>query len=149
MVLALIATVLMLFAMGFFFLGTLPLLFRLKYDVPADARFVRGLFNVYFLAVVVTATLAAVSYAFAGEPGFLRAVLDGGGAAAAGEGAGPDAEEAPRFSRSRRHQLPARLLSAEACAGMEAARRRHLRVGLGGAQREGSRHGPALRSQHA
>ena len=70
MFIALVATVLMLFAMGFFLLGTLPLLVRLKYDAPTDAPFMRGLFNVYFIAVIVTAALAAVSYVLAGEPGF-------------------------------------------------------------------------------
>lgn len=67
---ALAATVLMLFAMGFFLLGTLPLLVRLKYDVPTDAPFMRGLFNVYFIAVMATATLSAFFYALAGEPAF-------------------------------------------------------------------------------
>jgi mannose-6-phosphate isomerase-like protein (cupin superfamily) len=67
---ALATTVLMLFAMGYFLLGTLPLLVRLKYDVPADARFMRGLFNTYFIALGCTAALAAVSYGFIGEPAF-------------------------------------------------------------------------------
>src|SRR3954467_13035622 len=67
---ALAATVLMLFAMGYFLLGTLPLLIRLKYDTAADARFMRGLFNVYFIALACAAALAALSYAFISELAF-------------------------------------------------------------------------------
>ena len=69
MFVALAATVLMLVAMGFFLLGTPPLLL-LKYDAPNDARFVRWLFNIYFIVVMLTAAFAAVSYALAGEPAF-------------------------------------------------------------------------------
>src|SRR4051812_14838788 len=69
MFLALAASVLLLCAMGFFLLGTPPLLV-LKYDVPSDARFMRGLFNVYFIAVTLMAALASASYALAGQPAF-------------------------------------------------------------------------------
>jgi len=64
---ALVLTALMFFAMGVFLLGTPPLLLRLKYDVPSDARFVRGLCDVYFIAVTATALLAAVSFGLAGQ----------------------------------------------------------------------------------
>ena len=63
---ALVLTALMCFAMGFFLLGTPPLLL-LKYDAPNDARFVHGLFDIYFVAVMVAAALAGVSYALAGQ----------------------------------------------------------------------------------
>src|SRR3954469_820531 len=69
MFLALVATVLLLCATGFFLLGTPPLLL-LKYDVPNDARFMRGLFNVYFIAVTLMAALASASYALAGQPAY-------------------------------------------------------------------------------
>ena len=52
-VLALIPTVLLLVWMGFFMMGSLPLLV-LKHDTPLDSRFIRGLFNVYYLAVMLT-----------------------------------------------------------------------------------------------
>jgi mannose-6-phosphate isomerase-like protein (cupin superfamily) len=63
---ALALTAVMMFAMGFFLLGTPPLLL-LKYDVPNDARFVRGLSDLYFVAVMVTAALAGVCYALGGQ----------------------------------------------------------------------------------
>ncbi|MDM0068471.1 hypothetical protein [Variovorax sp. J31P207] len=47
-VMALIPTVLLLVWMGFFMMGSLPLLV-LKHDTPLDSRFIRGLFNVYYL----------------------------------------------------------------------------------------------------
>lgn len=72
---ALALTTMMLFAMGFFLLGTPPLLLRLKYDEPNDARFVRGLFDVYFVAVSLTAALAAASYAAAGEFAFAAGMM--------------------------------------------------------------------------
>lgn len=50
--LALLATVGLLISMGFFMLGSLPLLV-LRHDTPMDARFIRGmLFNVVQLATV-------------------------------------------------------------------------------------------------
>src|SRR2546421_5466696 len=69
MFLALAATVLLLCAMGFFLLGTPPLLL-LKYDVPNNASFMRGLFNIYFIAVTLMAALASASYALAGQPAY-------------------------------------------------------------------------------
>lgn len=69
MLVALVATVLVLFAMGFFLIGTPPLLL-LKYDAPNDARFMRALFNTYFVAVMLMAALAAASYALGGQPAF-------------------------------------------------------------------------------
>lgn len=66
---ALVCTVLLLIAMGFFMLGSLPLLV-LKHDTPLDARFIRGLFDFYYLAVMVTATAAALSYVWANRPAF-------------------------------------------------------------------------------
>ena len=66
---ALLATVGLLISMGFFMLGSLPLLI-LKHDTPLDARFIRGLFYYYYGAVMATATAAAAGYAFAGKPLF-------------------------------------------------------------------------------
>jgi hypothetical protein len=60
-------TVLLLVWMGFFLLGSLPLLI-LKHDTLLDARFIRGLFDVYYKAVMVVATGGAVAYALARHP---------------------------------------------------------------------------------
>lgn len=75
MIFAFAATVALLVWMGFFMMGSLPLLI-LKHDTPMDARFIRGLFNVYYWAVIVTATAGALGYALAGRPVF--AILLGG-----------------------------------------------------------------------
>lgn len=68
-VMSLIATVVLLVWMGFFMMGSLPLLV-LQHDTPLDARFIRGLFNVYYLAVMPTASAAALGYAWIGRPLF-------------------------------------------------------------------------------
>jgi hypothetical protein len=68
-ILALFATVLSLVCMGYFMLGSLPLLV-LNHDTPLDARFIRGLFNVYYKALPILAGFGAVSFALVGKPGF-------------------------------------------------------------------------------
>ncbi len=68
-VVALMATVVLLVWMGFFMMGSLPLLV-LAHDTPLDSRFIRGLFNVYYVAVMLTASAAALSYAWTGRPVF-------------------------------------------------------------------------------
>ena len=60
-------TVLLLVWMGFFALGSLPLMI-LKHDTLLDARFIRGLFDVYYKAVMVVSTGGAVAYAAARHP---------------------------------------------------------------------------------
>ena len=66
---ALFFTVALLVTTGYFLLGSVPLLI-LKHDTPLDSRFVRGFFNIYFLAAILTASAAAVSYALAGRVAF-------------------------------------------------------------------------------
>ena len=66
---ALLSTVALFCWMGFFMMGSLPLLV-LKHDTPLDARFIRGLFNVYYIAAMVTAAVAALSYVWAGQSAF-------------------------------------------------------------------------------
>lgn len=63
---ALVLTAVMFFAMGFLLLASPPLLL-LKYDVPNDARFVRGLVHIFFGAVTLAAVLAGVNFALAGQ----------------------------------------------------------------------------------
>ena len=59
--------VLLLVWMGFFMLGSLPLMI-LKHDTPMDARFIRGLFDVYYKAVIVVASAGTLAHAFARRP---------------------------------------------------------------------------------
>ncbi|WP_395703551.1 hypothetical protein [Aquabacterium sp.] len=66
---ALFFTVALLVTTAYFLMGGLPLLV-LKHDTPLDARFVRGFFNVYYKAAMVTALGAAISYALWGRFGF-------------------------------------------------------------------------------
>lgn len=72
---ALIATVGLIISMGFFMMGSLPLLV-LQHDTPLDGRFIRGLFNVYYRAVAITGACGALGYTLAGRPLF-AAVLGG------------------------------------------------------------------------
>ena len=67
LIVALISTVALLVWMGFFMMGSLPLLV-LKHDTPLDARFIRGLFNLYYVAVMITATVGALSSALGNRP---------------------------------------------------------------------------------
>src|SRR5512138_2471091 len=52
--------------MGFFMLASPPLLI-LKHDTPTDGRFIRGLFNIYYLAVMAIAAIAAAGCVLAGR----------------------------------------------------------------------------------
>jgi len=74
---ALIFTVALLVTTAYFLMGSVPLLI-LKHDTPMDARFVRGFFNTYYLAAMLTASATAASYALAG-----RLAVAGGAAALA------------------------------------------------------------------
>jgi hypothetical protein len=66
MIAALFFTVALLVTTAYFIMGSIPLLI-LKHDTPLDARFVRGFFNIYYVAAVVTAGATSISYAFAGR----------------------------------------------------------------------------------
>jgi len=66
LIIALISSVVLVVWMGFFMMGSLPLLI-LKHDTPVDARFIRGLFNVYYMAIMSTAAVGALGGAFAGR----------------------------------------------------------------------------------
>jgi hypothetical protein len=63
---ALVFTVILLAITAYFLMGALPLLI-LKHDTPMDARFVRGFFDTYYLAVIWAAGAASLSYALAGR----------------------------------------------------------------------------------
>ena len=66
---ALFLTIPLLICMGYFFMGSLPLLV-LNHDSPLDSRFIRGFFNTYYIAVICTASIATISYALAGHLAF-------------------------------------------------------------------------------
>jgi hypothetical protein len=62
-------TVVLLVTTAYFLMGGLPLLI-LKHDVPVDAKFVRGFFNVYYRAAFWAALGASASYALWGRFAF-------------------------------------------------------------------------------
>ncbi len=61
---ALICAVALLVVTAYSIMGSAPLLV-LNHDTPLDARFIRNFFNTYYLAVMVTASATAISYALA------------------------------------------------------------------------------------
>jgi hypothetical protein len=69
MLAALLSTIPLVMCMGYFFMGSLPLLV-LKHDIPMDSRFVRGFFNTYYVAVACTAIVPTISYALVGHLAF-------------------------------------------------------------------------------
>lgn len=73
LIVALISTVALLVWMGFFMMGSLPLLI-LKHDTPLDSRFIRGLFNLYYIAITATAGVGTLSYLLLGRFGIAVAL---------------------------------------------------------------------------
>ena len=65
--LALVSTVLLLMSLGFFVLGTTPLLI-LKHDSAMDSRVIRQVFHYCYRMVAVMAAAASIGYALAGHP---------------------------------------------------------------------------------
>jgi len=63
---AMVFTVALLVTTAYFIMGSIPLLI-LQHDTPLDARFVRGFFNIYYVAALVTAGATSISYALAGR----------------------------------------------------------------------------------
>ena len=59
--------VILLVWMGFFMLGSLPLMI-LRHDTPLDARFIRGLFDVYYQPVMVAAAAGTLAHVLAHRP---------------------------------------------------------------------------------
>ena len=71
---ALFSTIPLLMCMGYFLMGSLPLLV-LKHDTPMDSRFIRGFFNTYYVAVLCTATVPTITFALIGEFAFSAGLL--------------------------------------------------------------------------
>jgi len=61
-----LSIVILLFPMGVFMLASPPLLI-LKHDTPLDGRFIRGLFNLYYIAVMTIGVIAAAGCALVGR----------------------------------------------------------------------------------
>ena len=73
LIVALISTVALLIWMGFFMMSSLPLLI-LKHDTALDARFIRGLFNIYYVGLMSVATAGALIHAISGRYGIALGV---------------------------------------------------------------------------
>jgi len=63
------AVVILMFPMGYFLFASVAFLF-VNLEVPEVARLLRGLFNIYFQMVAVTAFIAAIAFAATGRPLF-------------------------------------------------------------------------------
>ncbi len=71
--LALAATVILLFPMGFFLLSA-PAFLLVKLDIPPVTMLLRGLFNAHFLMMGIAGVVCAIAFAAAGRPVFAFAV---------------------------------------------------------------------------
>jgi hypothetical protein len=63
---SLVSTVLLLMSLGFFVLGSAPLLI-LKHDAPMDSRFIRQVFNHCYRLVAFVATAASIGFGLGGQ----------------------------------------------------------------------------------
>lgn len=63
---ALAATVILLFPMGYFFLAS-PAFLLVKLDIPQVTQLLRGMFNVQFVMMGVTGTIATLAFAASGR----------------------------------------------------------------------------------
>jgi hypothetical protein len=126
LIVALISTVALLVWMGFFMMGSLPLLV-LKHDTPLDSRFIRGLFNVYYVAIMITGTIGALSYALAGRPAIAFALACVAALGFAGRywlvsrmdqvRGTMTADDAPAIQRFRRLHIAGMLINVAVLAG--------------------------------
>jgi len=66
---AMAATIILLFPMGFFLLSS-PAFLLVKLDIPEVTQLLRGLFNAYFLMMSIAGVIGTVTYAVAGRPVF-------------------------------------------------------------------------------
>jgi hypothetical protein len=64
---ALVSTVLLLMSLGFFVLGSTPLLV-LKHETPMDSRVIRQVFHYCYRLVAIMAAAASTGFALAGRP---------------------------------------------------------------------------------
>ena len=66
---AIAATIIMLFPMGYFLLAS-PAFLLVKLDIPPVTTLLRGMFNAHFLMVGVAGLIGTVAFAAAGRPVF-------------------------------------------------------------------------------
>lgn len=66
---ALAATVILLFPIGYFFLAS-PAFLLVKLDIPPVTQLLRGMFNIHFLMTTTTALIGTVTFALTGRPVF-------------------------------------------------------------------------------
>jgi hypothetical protein len=66
---ALAATVILLFPMGYFLLAA-PAFLLVKLDIPPVTQLLRGMFNVHVTAMIVAGVIGTLAFAVAGRPGF-------------------------------------------------------------------------------
>ena len=66
---ALAATVILLFPMGYFFLAS-PAFLLVSLDEPPVTQLLRGMFRVHFLMMTIAGAIGTVAYAVAGRPFF-------------------------------------------------------------------------------
>lgn len=67
--LALAATVILLFPMGYFLLAS-PAFLLVKLDIPPVTVLLRGMFNAHFVMVTVAGVIGTIAFAVAGRPTF-------------------------------------------------------------------------------
>src|SRR5215475_13372830 len=70
---ALAATVILLFAMGYFFLAS-PAFLLVKLDIPQVSQLLRGMFNIQFVMMSVAGVFGTLAFGAAGHPAFATAV---------------------------------------------------------------------------
>lgn len=70
---ALFATVILLLPMGYFLLAA-PAFLLVKLDIPAVAQLLRGMFNAYFLTLIVAGVIATLAFAVEGRLAFVLGI---------------------------------------------------------------------------
>lgn len=70
---ALFATVILLLPMGYFLLAA-PAFLLVKLDIPPVARLLRGMFNAYFVALIVAGVIGTIAFATEGRLAFVFGV---------------------------------------------------------------------------
>lgn len=63
---ALAATIIVLLPMGYFLLAA-PAFLLVRLDIPAVAQLLRGMFNAYFVAVIIAGVIGTVAFAASGR----------------------------------------------------------------------------------
>ncbi|MBR0693524.1 hypothetical protein [Bradyrhizobium lablabi] len=71
--LALAATIILLFPMGYFLLAS-PAFLLVKLDIPPVTQLLRGMFNAHFLMVSIAGAIGTVAFAIAGRWAFAAGI---------------------------------------------------------------------------